>query len=112
MLDLHVDPSIFILGFGVLSPGQSKQRESWRMGREGGEKKRERESGGLEREERRSREGEGRGGRRWKRRRRNGKKEKRRWHWEGSREEGSEFGLGVRWVGVATAKRIEDLGNF
>lgn len=67
MVDLCVDPSIFILGFGVLSPGQSKQRESWRMGREGGEKKRERESGGLEREERRSREGEGRGGRRWKR---------------------------------------------
>lgn len=23
MVDLHVDPSIFILGFGVLSPGQS-----------------------------------------------------------------------------------------
>lgn len=37
------------------------------MGRERGEKKRERESGGLEREERRSTEGEGRGGRRWKR---------------------------------------------
>ena len=44
--------------------------------------------------------------------RKNGKKKKRRWHWEGSREEGSEFGLGVSWVGIAIAKRIEDLGNF
>lgn len=46
---------------------QSKAREGeLEDGKEWGEKKKERESGGLEREERRSREGEGRGGRRWK----------------------------------------------
>lgn len=80
------------------------------MGREGGEKKKERESGGLEREERRSREGEGRGGRRWKRGGGMGEKEK--MALGGEQRRGARIWPGVRWVGVATAERIEDLGNF
>lgn len=48
MVDLHVDPSIFILGFGiisqaklgVLSPGQSTIEGELRMGREGERRRR------------------------------------------------------------------------
>lgn len=42
---------------------------------------------------------------------RNGKKKK-KMALGGSREEGPRIWPGVEWVGVATAERIEDLGNL
>lgn len=120
MVDLHVDPSIFILGFGALSPRQSlaycllgKARRRRAGGWEGRGERRRRKGkveGWRERKEEVGRErvgeeGGGRGEEEWE-------EEKEKMALGGEQRRGARIWPGVRWVGVATAERIEDLGNF